>query len=169
MSGGKKQYFPLFIDMAGKTVVFVGGGKVAARRIQSLLSVLEKTSAVPSKEMLQVVVVAPEVEKTVERYGEKGLLLWIKREFQPQDVDGADLVIAAADEQEINSLAAELCRRKGIPINDAGNKENCDFYFPGIAVKGDLVAAVTASGRDHARTKKAAEDVRKLFEKEGET
>ena len=38
--------------------------------------------------------------------------------------------LSGADEKEINSLAAELCRRKGIPVNDAGNKENCDFYFP---------------------------------------
>ena len=64
-------------------------------------------------------------------------------------IDGCDLVIAASDDSLVNRQAAELCRERQILVNHAGDKGLCDFYFPGIAREGNLVAGVTASGKDH--------------------
>ena len=168
MSKRGNSYFPLFVDMSGKTVVFAGGGKVAVRRIQAFLSVLGETSDHVSENRLHVVVAAPAADEKVEEYSQKGLLLWKKRKFLTEDVDKADFVIAATDDRELNQQIVKLCRNMGIPVNDAGEKENCDFYFPGIAVQGDLVAGVTASGKDHKKTRQVTEAVRRLLKEEGE-
>ena len=55
------------------------------------------------------------------------------------------------------------CREAGIPVNVADKKEECDFYFPGIARGGLLTAGICAGGKDHRLAKEAAAEVRQLF------
>ena len=57
-------------------------------------------------------------------------------------------VLAAAG-AEVNKTVVRDCRSLGIPVNDAAEKENCSFYFPGIARRGEAVAGVTSGGGDH--------------------
>ena len=57
-----------------------------------------------------------------------------------------------------------VCKSLGITVNVSTDRKKSDFYFPGIARKGDLVAGVTASGKDHAAAREASERIRALFE-----
>ena len=59
------------------------------------------------------------------------------------------LFVLAAAPAEINERVVADCRKRGIPVNDASRKENCDFYFPGIVKEGETVIGVTAGGKDH--------------------
>lgn len=163
MNSGRNTYFPLFVDMAGKTVLFAGGGKITERRITALLSVLKETSGEKKEGELQIIVVSPEVTGVVDKCVRDGYIWWKRRKFSASDVDNVDFVIAATDCADTNEAIVNICHEKGIPVNDAGNKKNCDFYFPGIAVKGDIVAGITASGTDHKLTKKVTEAVRELL------
>ncbi|WP_181995586.1 bifunctional precorrin-2 dehydrogenase/sirohydrochlorin ferrochelatase [Clostridium sp. AM58-1XD] len=165
MEEQKNSYFPLFVDMSGKTVLFVGGGRVVQRRIEAFMSVVNVSSEKQERQSggLQIIVAAPEVTEQIDKYVRDGYIWWKRKPFSEDDVDGADYVIAATNDMDVNQRISELCRQRGIPVNDAGKKENCDFYFPGIAVKGDLVAGITASGNSHSLTKQVTEAVRELF------
>jgi|GEM_PF-2101765 len=124
-------YFPLFVNLSGKKILIVGAGSIALRRAEAL-----------SPFGAELMVTAPEGRPEMEKLA----AVWNRRRFQEEDLEGAVLVLAATDDKELNSLVAELCRERGIPVNSCSDRTQCDFYFPGIAKKDNLVAGVTASG-----------------------
>lgn len=148
----EKPFFPMFIDLSKKKVVVIGGGRIAGRRIRTLLSFAG-----------QICVIAPEVTEEIEGYIKEGMVTHLKTRYAPGLIQDADLVLAATDDPACNEQAADECRRRGIPVNVSHKKELCDFYFPGTAVCGDLTAGVTASGRDHGKAKRAREEIEKIL------
>ncbi len=131
-------YFPLFFDIKHKRVLIVGAGKIAARRAETLTAFGAK-----------VWVVAPSGSEQMERLAGEGMVCWERRCFIPDDIAGCDLVIAATDDAQVNGQVASCCRKWQVLVNHAGDKSQCDFYFPGVAREGSLVVGVTASGKDH--------------------
>lgn len=148
----EKPFFPMFIDLSKKKVVVIGGGRIAGRRIRTLLSFAG-----------QICVIAPEVTEEIEGYIKEGRVTHLKTRYAPELIRDADLVLAATDDPACNEQAADECGRRGIPVNVSHKKELCDFYFPGTAVCGDLTAGVTASGRDHGKAKRAREEIEKIL------
>lgn len=149
------RYFPLFIDLEGKKIIVVGAGAVASRRICTLLEFGAR-----------ITVLAPEASEKVKSLSGEGRLIWRKEAYRPglPDLfDGAVLALAATDQREVNLAVGEECRELGIPVNLADDKENCDFYFPGVALGGGIVAGITAEGKDHRLAKEVAAEVRGLL------
>lgn len=138
------QWFPLFTNITGKTVVVIGAGKIAKRRIETLL-----------KFNCRIRVVATEALTEIDAYAQDGKLELRKKVFQDSDLEGADYVLAATNNKQINHTIYEICREGSIPVNVADDKEKSDFYFPGIIRKNGITVGVTAEGRDHALAKKA--------------
>lgn len=139
-------YFPLFVDLEGKTVLAVGGGTIACRRILALLPFGCK-----------VHVVSPALCEELDRLVREGMIGWSEKNYGAGDLteNGRPVfVLAATDDREVNRRVAEDCRALKIPVNNASRKESSDFYFPGLIKEGDMVVGVTASGTGH---KKAAE------------
>lgn len=147
------RYFPLFVNLEGRKILVYGAGIIGTRRILSLL-----------KFGCELTVTAPEASPEVERLAEEGKILWRKSVYHPGEI-GKDvcLVLAAASDKDINAQIGAECREKQIPVNVSSDKSLCDFYFPGLAVKDELVAGVTAGGADHGRAKKAAGEIRAVF------
>ena len=116
-----KLFFPLFIDLHGKDILFVGGGKIATRRIKSLLPFVD------------------------------GIRVVAQREFELSDIKDAFLVLSCTDDHELNKKVAKVCKERGIWVNDCSDKDNSSFFFPGIARKEEVVAVVCASGQDHRK------------------
>lgn len=152
----KQPYFPMFVSLAGKKVLIVGGGRVAARRVETLL---EFSCA--------ITVIAPQAEERIVRWQQEGRLTWERRIFHPEDVNGAFFVIAAADDRTVNDSVAAYCKAERIIVNHAGDKAQCDFYFPGIVKKEQVVIGVTASGSDHGLVKKITRWLRQQERKDG--
>lgn len=148
-------YFPMFVDLSNRRVLVVGAGRIAARRVR-----------VMSQFTPNVTVVAPDVSPEVEALA--GGLAIVRREFRPSDLDGADIVLAATDDARLNAEIGAACRSRGIPVNVGSDRALCDFYFPGIARYGDVVAGVTASGRDHALAARATRRVEAALQNEFE-
>ena len=147
--------FPVFIELQGKKVLVAGGGKIAARRIK----VLAEFGAL-------VTAAAPQICDEVRSLWEAGRIRWENRPVKREDVEDAFLVIAATDSREANHQVVLWCREAGVSVNAADKKEECDFYFPGIAREGSLIAGVCASGQDHRLAREAAEGIRRLFQAE---
>ena len=145
-------YFPLFVDLSGKQIVVIGAGKIALRRIQVLLQFADRLT-----------VIAPKIHPELEAPEMSGKLTVIRKRFEPSDLNGADLVLAATDDRPVNDLIRLCCKERGIPVNISSDRRGSDFYFPGIARKDNIVIGITASGQDHAAAKKYSELVRQLL------
>ena len=139
--------FPLFVDLAGKAVVVVGGGAIGLRRA----AVLQRFGA-------RVTVIAPEIREKPE--GIAGLL----RSYQSGDLTGAFLAVAATNDRAVNHAVYEEARDRGILVNVCDCPDECDFYFPAICQTETLVAGLVGDGSDHRRTAQAAKAVRKTLE-----
>ena len=74
-------------------------------------------------------------------------LTLIKRGVQPQDLDGAFVVIMATDDEKVNHEMAELCRQQRILVNVVDVKADCGFYFPAIIKDKEVVISVSTGGQ----------------------
>ena len=151
---GEPLYFPLFVDLSDKKVLVVGGGKIALRRIRTLA---DFTAG--------ITVVAPEVHPELLPLEEAGRLRVLRKSYDPGDLTGMDLVLAAGP-QELNEAVGTDCRRLGIPVNVSSDRRSSDFYFPGIARRENLVIGVTAGGLDHAEARRVTEALREFLKKD---
>lgn len=125
-------YFPFFIDLQGKKGLVVGGGRVAARKIQALLPYGPRlTVCAPS--------LLPELEALPN--------LTVQREpFSPTLLEGVFFVIAATDDREENCRIARLCHDRQIPVNVAAPGEESTFLFPALVRRGPLSIGISTSG-----------------------
>ena len=91
MNNNEKIYFPIFIDLSEKHIVVVGAGKIASRRVRTLLEFAGK-----------ITVVAPEISEEILAMAGKGPVQLKRRAFEEADLDGADMVLAITDDKELN-------------------------------------------------------------------
>ncbi|MBQ9015911.1 MAG: bifunctional precorrin-2 dehydrogenase/sirohydrochlorin ferrochelatase [Firmicutes bacterium] len=150
-----RPWFPLYVDLSERDILFVGGGSIAARRIAVLQPFAE-----------HITVVSPEAEESIRNLADAGSVVWIRRRFEEKDLEGRDIVFAATADKELNRQIADLCRKKQICVNASSDKELCDFYFPGIVRQGETVIGVNASGRDHRRAKAVRQRIQKVLTEE---
>lgn len=148
------QWFPVFTNLSGKIIAVVGAGKIAKRRIETLM-----------KFDCRIRVVAAEALSEIEAYAAEQKLELRLKPYGPSDLEGADYVLAATNDKELNHSIYESCRKENIPVNVADSKEKSDFYFPGIIRKNGITVGVTADGRDHALAKKAVRIIDDCLEK----
>ncbi|KAG1296511.1 hypothetical protein G6F66_003404 [Rhizopus arrhizus] len=128
----------LAYQVAGKRVLLVGGGNVAAQRIVSL-----KIADA------HIILVSPEsgLIKEVQYRIENKEVEWIDRKFVDQDLDNVDMCLTALDDHEESLRIGQLCRERRIPVNVADVPPMCDFYFMSQHRDGPLQLAVSTNGQ----------------------
>lgn len=135
-------YFPFFMEMEGRRGVIVGGGKVAARKVEKLLMFGP-----------DLTVIAPSIEACVRIQGEllqkdaAASLHFRERAFRTEDLCGADFVIAATDDEALNGCIADYCREQRIPVNVVDDREKCTFFFPALVKEGPLTVGISTDGK----------------------
>ena len=129
-------FYPLFIELRNKPVLVVGGGEVAERKVDSLLQA-----------EAAVTVVAPELTSHLKQLAATGSIRTSRRKFEEADLDGALLVISATDDTEAQERVADLARARGILINTVDQPLLCDFIVPAVVRQGDVIAAISTSGK----------------------
>src|SRR5918998_2049643 len=129
--------YPLFMDVAGRRCVVVGGGGVAARKARGLLG-----------SGARVTVVAPEVAPEI-----KAMEVKVERRpYAPGDLAGAALAFAATDRREVNAAVAREARESGIPVNVADRPAEGDFALPSVLRRGGVRGGeLPGGGARHAR------------------
>ncbi len=111
--------FPVVFDISGKSVVVVGAGSVATRRIDPLI-----------RGGAAVIVVAPMASEKIRHRAQRGDLQWEQRAFEKGDLDGATLALATTDDGEINQMVARRARERKIPVGVADDPSRGDFAIP---------------------------------------
>lgn len=152
MEGG---CFPLFVSLEGKRVYIVGAGKIAARRAEVLLCFGAKVSVAAPR-------YGPKMRELMKKNGGANLVCREKC-FEERDLRDKDMVLAATDDADLNHRIAELCRTRGLPVNNASCKEDCDFFFPAILQAEDLTIGVSSGGGDHKKVSEVCEKLRRFF------
>src|SRR5580658_4836827 len=128
-------YFPVFLDLNGQNVLIVGAGVVALRKV----SLLERTGAV-------ITVVAPEVNLELMERAANGEVKLAIREFVPEDLDDARLVIVATSRRAVNRWIAKLSDARAIPVNVVDDREASRFIVPAIIDRDPVLVAVSTGG-----------------------
>jgi siroheme synthase-like protein len=148
--------FPFFLDISNKKIVVYGAGRIASRRVETLLAFHPL-----------LLVYAPEASDRILQAAEEKKVFYYKESFHPGDIpDDAFVVLAATDDASVNETIYEECREKKIPVNVCSNRNHCDFQFPGIARKGDLVIGINAGGNDHHLAKRWTDKIRREVEED---
>ena len=111
------RFFPVFLNLKGRRCLVVGGGEVAANKLQGLL----ETEA-------EATLVAPEATAEIAALEEQGRISRQAREFIPEDLAGCALVIAATDDEQTNRRVAEAATARNIPVNVVDNPQLCGFH-----------------------------------------
>ena len=130
---------PIFLKLEGRRCLLVGAGTVALEKIGSLL-----------KTGLRLRVVAPEAREEVRKLAAEGEIEWVQREFEPADLDGNFIAIAATNVPDVNAAVYREAVARGIPTNSVDDIPNCDFFFGSVVSRGDLQIAISTAGKSPA-------------------
>jgi siroheme synthase-like protein len=133
----------LFLRVKGERCVVIGGGEVAERKARTLLD----CGAFP-------VVVSPVSNEGLRHLSDRGVIEVVEREYDPGDLAGARLVIAATDDDRVNARVAEKANQLGILVNVVDSAELSDFILPSLVQRGDLTIAISTGGRSPALARK---------------
>jgi siroheme synthase-like protein len=131
--------YPVNLVVAGRRCVVVGGGRIAARKVDGLLAA-----------DAEVHVVAPLLGDQMCTRRDEGRITVEERAFRPDDLDGAWLATAATDDHAVNHAVYEAGDERGVWVNSADDPDNCSFTLMSVIRRGDLVVTVGTGGRSPA-------------------
>lgn len=126
---------PISLSLDGRCCIIVGGGDVAARKVELLL----RANAVVS-------VVAPKLCPRLEELRQLGRISHLSRKFKNHDVPGNFLVIAATNDLTTNRRVSEVSELNNIPVNVVDQPELCTFTMPSIVDRSPVTIAVSTGG-----------------------
>lgn len=136
------RYYPVCLDIKGRTCLVVGGGQVGTRKVNTLLACGAR-----------VTVVSPMATQTLADLADKGHIVWKQRAYRSSDQQGAFLVIGATDEESLNHAIHKDAEQAGRLCNIADQPERCNFVLPAIVRQGDLMIAISTAGKSPAFAK----------------
>jgi uroporphyrin-III C-methyltransferase/precorrin-2 dehydrogenase/sirohydrochlorin ferrochelatase len=128
-------YFPIFFNIQGRRCLLVGGGEVAVRKA----SLLMQAGAA-------LTVVSPELAPELAALAAEGRIEHVAARFEPAQLEGCHLVVAATDDAEVNRTVSESAQALRIPVNVVDNPALCSFIVPSIIDRSPLIAAVSSGG-----------------------
>lgn len=136
--------FPLCINLEDKRFLIVGYGRIAKRKLKAISEFTSNIKIITK-------------DPTEEELG-KGIEI-VNKCFDEKDLEGVDFVITATGNREQDEAVVASCKAKGIPVNAADDREECDFFLPGIIKRGDLVVSVSTSGKSPAYSRYLREQI----------
>ncbi|MBW2087748.1 MAG: bifunctional precorrin-2 dehydrogenase/sirohydrochlorin ferrochelatase [Deltaproteobacteria bacterium] len=146
------RYYPVNLDIRNRKCLVVGGGSVGTRKVMTLLDCGAK-----------VTVVSNEVTRQLLKLADSGSIVLKKRPFQISDLDKMFLVIGATDNPELNLQIHTQAEQVGMLCNIADRPEVCNFILPAIVNRGDLIIAISTSGKSPAFAKMMRKNLEKEF------
>jgi siroheme synthase-like protein len=144
--------FPVFLKLKGRRCLVVGAGTVAEAKVRSLLEGGE-----------DVHVVGPRATETLQQWAGEGKLVWHSRSFEPSDLDGMFLVVAATSSRQLNERVYQEAARRRVLCNAVDDPAHCDFYYGAVARSGPLQIAISTSGCSPALAQRLKREFEKQF------
>ena len=149
------KFFPVSIDINNKNILVIGAGKIALRKVETLLN-YNCNIIVITKDILE--------EKFLELEKNNKIKILKNQEFEEKFLENIFLVVVATDNEVLNKNISQLCMNKNILVNNITSKNDMNVRFASIYEKDDIQIAISASGNP----KKAIEiknKIKNIFEK----
>ncbi|PTI42003.1 NAD(P)-binding protein [Staphylococcus casei] len=150
-------FMPLMIDISKKHIVVVGGGRVAERRIKTLMTY--------SKD---IHVISPTVTEQLQQLIEYSDIKWSEKTFEVKDVEYADLIVVATNDDATNQRVLQS-KPSHAMINMASEAMAGDVIFPSIFQRGRLTISISTNGASPGLTAQLLEEFNQRFDLDYET
>jgi uroporphyrin-III C-methyltransferase/precorrin-2 dehydrogenase/sirohydrochlorin ferrochelatase len=128
-------YYPVALDVAGRSCVVIGGNPLAVDKAEGLLRAGARVTLIAAQVEADVVVAAAE-----------GRLTWVPRDYVPGDLEGAWLAIDASGVDGVNAAVRDEAAARHVLLNVVDRAHLCDWIAPAVVRRGPLQIAVTTSG-----------------------
>jgi len=144
--------FPAFLKLKDRPVLVVGGGAIAAGKIPGLVLAGAR-----------VTVVSPELSRQLAESVRNREIEWLPRRFEPDDLDGKFLVLAATSLRDLNASVYHEADKRQVLCNAVDDVEHCHFYYGSIVQRGDLQIAVSTNGKSPALAQLLRKELEQQF------
>ena len=140
-------YYPIQLNLKGKQVIIIGGGKIAERKLTGLLD----TGA-------QITIVSPEITDRIREYCQSRKAIWKQKSFSRDDLEKKFLIIAATNDPETNNAVKQFVSTHQLLLM-VDDPEESDFILPSVMKRGRLTLTVSTSGASPILTKKIKQNL----------
>jgi len=147
--------YPISLVLAGKSVLVVGGGEVAARKVKGLLDCEAR-----------VTIVSPRLTSELEELCLQGECFWLQRAYDKPDLKGAELVFVCTNDEAVNTRISAEAAEQRLPVNVADQPDLCSFYLPSVVRRDNLTISVSTSGGSPLSAKLIRKDLESFACKE---
>jgi len=144
--------FPAFLKLQNRHVLVVGGGAIATSKILSLLNAGAR-----------VTVIAPKISCDLAEHVRNRDISWLPKPFEPSDLTGIFLVIAATNIRELNAAVFAEADKRNILCNAVDDIDHCHFYCGSIVQRGDLQIAISTNGKSPALAQRLRRELQEQF------
>ena len=140
------EYYPVYLNLAGKRCVILGGGTIA----QGKIAALRDAGAT-------ITVISPDATAGIKRAAERGDITFQQREYREGDLDGAFIAVAATNVWHVNRQIYEEAEQRGVLLNVVDDPDQCSFIAPSIVRRDPVTLAVSTGGASPALARKLRE------------
>jgi len=155
------ELFPVFLKLNTLHTLLIGAGPVGLEKLNALLA---------NSPDAQVTIVAQEVLPEINAIANASSNVIIyERAFAEEDLDDVELVMAATNNEELNSQIRLLAKKKKLLVNFADKPALCDFYLGAVVKKGDLKIAISTNGKSPTIAKRLKEILNESLPQEIDT
>jgi precorrin-2 dehydrogenase / sirohydrochlorin ferrochelatase len=152
MPAGETSLFPVFLKLAGRSVLVVGAGPTAERKVHSLLEAGAK-----------VRLVAPEATAELQRLAAGGLVAWTARRFDEDDLEGAWLMVAATGDAAVQRRAAAAAEARRVFLLAVDDPPKASAYSGAVVRRPPFQIAISSSGATPALTRLLREIIEQVL------
>ncbi len=140
------EYYPVYLNLAGKRCVIFGGGRIA----QGKIAALRDAGA-------SITVISPDATPGIQRAVQRGDVEWIARKYEPGDLEGSFIAVAATNVWYVNREIYEEAERLGVLLNVVDDPDLCTFIAPSIVKRDPVTLAISTGGASPALARKMRE------------
>jgi siroheme synthase-like protein len=140
------------LRLSGRRCVVVGGGEIGLEKVEGLLACGG-----------EVVLVAPDAIPQLSELADEGSIRWERRTYEPADLEGTFIVIAATNDTDVNIAVYEDAERRAMLVNIVDVPPLCNFILPAIVRQGSMAIAISTQGASPALAKRMKREIADQF------
>ena len=140
------------LRLSGRRCVVVGGGEIGLEKVEGLLACGG-----------EVTLIAPEANAELRELAEEGSIRWERRAYEPADIEGTFIAIAATDDTDVNIGIYEDAERRAMLVNVVDVPPLCNFILPAIVRQGSMAIAISTQGASPALAKRMKREIAEQF------
>ncbi|NLJ77421.1 MAG: bifunctional precorrin-2 dehydrogenase/sirohydrochlorin ferrochelatase [Peptococcaceae bacterium] len=145
-------HYMVSLDLNNRKCLVVGGGKIAERKVRSLLEC-----------GAQVYVVSPEIIPSLLSMVAEGSLIYRRGSYKISDLEDMFLVFGATGKEEINKQIASDCASRNLIVNIVDDPAKCNFYVPAVVRRGALSIGISTCGKSPLLARKIREELELVY------